>query len=267
MPELPYVEANRQYLIDQGIVGNKITGYQILFQPAFKTPIPNLSNIIDRVIRSIERLGKFIVLDLNGYYLVFHLRMSGQLTLVKNTNAPHPHLRNIFQLEEDRSIWFVDQRKFGEIWITNDISIFENKLSPDPLGEHFTLDWLVKSTISRRKTIKSLLLEQNIVAGMGNIFADEVLFLAGLLPTRKPADLSELQYHNLYECVVRVLSDATETMVNIKPLPKPDQKSGNFKSMLYLPRTRDGCCTNCESHINSTVISQRTTYFCPECQI
>ncbi len=266
MPELPYVEANRQHLIYQGIVGNRITGYDLLLPKAFKTPIKDLPNIIDRDICSVDRLGKFIVIDLDGLYLVSHLRMSGQLTLSNSTEAPHVHLRNVFHLLRNKALWFIDQRKFGEIWVTDELSTFSSKLSPDPLGKHFTLDWLIKSTSNRKKSIKSLLLEQNIVSGMGNIFADEVLFLARILPTTKPEEISQYQYIKLHESIVRVLSDATTNMVNTNPLPKPDQKSGGFKSMLYVPRERNGLCNRCESRIESIIISQRTTYFCAICQ-
>lgn len=266
MPELPYVEANRQYLINEGIVGNRITGYEVLLPRTFKTPLTDLPNIIDKQICSVVRLGKFIVLDLSGLYLVIHLRMSGQLTLANNTDPRPRHVRNVFGLLQNRSLWFIDQRKFGEIWVTDHLSNFSSKLSPDPLEKNFTLDWLVKSTSGRNKPIKSLLLEQNIVAGMGNIFADEVLFLAGILPTTKPIDLSEYQYVNLHRCIVRVLSDAKEKMVNLKTLPKPDQESGNFKALLYVPRVQNGYCNRCKSHIESKIISQRTTYFCGTCQ-
>jgi formamidopyrimidine-DNA glycosylase len=265
MPELPYVEATRKYLMSEDIIGSKITSFDIFWPYAIKTPT-TLANIVNREIKRITRYGKFLILELDDWNLVFHLRMSGQLTISNRETSYTKHVRNVFQIGKDLSLWFIDQRKFGEIWITRDLSIFFAKLGPEPLGKDFTIDWLTNASINRNIPVKTLLLNQNIVAGIGNIFADEILFSANIIPTRKTSELSIAEYDKLHRSVITIIAEATERMINTIPLPKPDKKSGDFISMLHIPREMGSYCYICSSRIQRILISQRSSYFCPTCQ-
>ena len=180
MPELPDVEIVRRYLICQGLVGRTIAGAQILWPRAVRSPSVGdfRSGLSGRSITDIRRRGKYLILDLDGHptlVLVLHLRMTGSL-LVKEAGLENPrHTRNVLLLDGGAELCFVDPRKLGAMWLVTDEADVTGGLGPEPLDPAFSPEVLARRLSGRTAPIKALLCDQGIVAGIGNIYADEVL--------------------------------------------------------------------------------------------
>ncbi len=189
MPELPEVETIAADLRPQ-LIGARFAGAHILWPRTLAEPDPETLNarLAGRQVTGIGRRGKYLMLHLDsGEALLIHLRMTGQLDVVTD-GAPvlsGVHLRARFDLVDGRSLAFTDARKFGRIWLVADAETVVAKLGPEPLAWTFTSEVLAGRLRDRRVAIKALLLDQSVVAGVGNIYADEALFLAGIHPLRR----------------------------------------------------------------------------------
>ena len=194
MPELPDVEATRRYQVAEGLLRHKIVGADLLWPQAVKTPPLEdfVLTLRGKRVEEVGRRAKYLLFMLEGgHVLIIHLRMTGSLLLEPASAPRHPMTRNVFLLDKGRELRFVDPRKLGMMWLLEDAEPMLKHLGPEPLEPEFTPEVFQGRLQGRRNApIKALLCDQGIIAGIGNIYADEVLFAAGIGPLRPGANLS-----------------------------------------------------------------------------
>ena len=176
----------------------------------------------------------------------------------------HPLVRHTFSLDDDRELRFEDGRKFGKIWLVSDTAEVLPPLSPEPLEGGLTPESLSKSLEGRNAPIKALMLEQSIIAGMGNLYADESLFQAGINPNRPAVSLTEEEITRLHQCIVNALTASIEKyeIARAESWPDPPRALTGWTH----PRTEAAPCPSCNGPFTGTRVRGRGTYFCPSCQ-
>jgi formamidopyrimidine-DNA glycosylase len=201
-------------------------------------------------------------LDLPQRSLLFHLRMSGDLH-VNSNDGENPHDRFVLYLEPDLRLAFTDPRKFGRIWLVSDPELFLSVLGPEPLTPDFTSDGLYQGLKSRRRRIKPLLMDQTFLAGLGNIYTDEALFLAGIHPLTPANLVTERQAHHLWKVIRAVLNEAIER--NGASIDWMYQ-GGDFQNDFRVYQRNGEPCLKCGTAIIRLRVNQRNTHICPQCQ-
>jgi len=269
MPELPDVEAIRCYLVSEGLVGRSFTGANLLWPRAVKAPAAEdfPLTLEGRRIEKLCRRAKFLLFHLDeGFSLIIHLRMTGSLMVEPASSLRHPMTRNLFALDDGRELRFVDPRKLGMLWLVEEPSQVLGGLGPEPLEPSFTPAVLARQLEGRNVPIKALLCDQSVVAGLGNIYADEVLFAASVHPLRKASVLSSGEVGGLHQAIVEVLAKATETLSRLMPIGGPPTESAEGQQVLMLPRAKGGACPRCAGPLERIPVRGRSTYFCSHCQ-
>ncbi len=276
MPELPEVETTarslRPGLLGRVIVDVRAIDYAPLVEPL--TPQAFAAAVTGRTIQQIGRRGKFLLLQLDSTdVLAIHLRMSGRLYLVPREGPVDRHTHAILDLDNGRSLHFHVPRKFGRMRLltTAQYEALDAQLGPEPLAPSFTARALVARLQSRpRARLKALLLDQRFIAGLGNIYADESLFRAGLQPLRASGSLSPEETEHLYKAITEVLSEAIAaegtTLADGVYLFGPGE-AGRFAARLQVYGRPDQPCPRCGDPIRRQVVAGRSTHFCPRCQV
>jgi formamidopyrimidine-DNA glycosylase len=210
----------------------------------------------------VSRRAKFLVLQLDDYSLLVHLRMSGDLVLRKGKIREN-HDRLALQLSGGRTLVFNDTRKFGRVWLTGDPQRVLGGLGPEPLDKGFTAEWLYENLRARRRRLKPLLLDQAFVAGLGNIYTDECLHLARLHPLTPSDRVTRAQAEALREAIRRVLREGLRRNgASIDWVYRGGRYQNHFR--VY---DRDGqSCLVCGATIIKLTVGQRGTHLCPGCQ-
>ncbi len=269
MPELPEVETTVRALREP-LIGSTIVGVRSDWPRQIVTPdLPELQARIHGLhIQAINRRGKYLVFNLSGQEtLIIHLKMSGHLA-VTGADAPQSkHVHSVFSLADGRELRFRDTRKFGRIYLVTDPSEILGKLGPEPLSPEFTAETLRQRLAGRKRAIKPLLLDQTILAGIGNIYADESLFYAGLDP-RRPADsLTPADLSRLHAAIQKVLKlGIAREGASIDLYVKPDGTKGDMQNAVAVFRRTGLPCYQCQTPITRIVLGGRSTHFCPHCQ-
>jgi formamidopyrimidine-DNA glycosylase len=265
MPELPEVETIVNTL-RPALIGKTILSADLLWQRTLAAPSPGSfkKNIRGQKISAITRRAKFLDLALSSSHLLFHLRMSGDLLVVLGGYQPAIHDRLILQLSEDTRLIFSDPRKFGRVWLVKDPAGIFRDLGPEPLSEDFTGHWLFNALHARHRQLKPLLLDQTFLAGLGNIYTDEVLHLAKLHPLSVSDSITRKQAERLCQAIREVLKEGIRRNgASIDWV----YRGGDFQNHFRV-YGRDGqACPVCGTKIERITISQRGTHFCPHCQI
>jgi len=286
MPELPEVETVRRGLSSL-IIGKTIKSETHDTEKGFpNTEADVRSFLIDATIIDIRRRAKVLIIDLStGYSLLIHLKMTGQLVFVGDTRfgAGHPNdslvdilpdksTRVTVQFTDGSALYFNDQRKFGWVRLLPTIEIpnidFMQKVGPEPLAKEFTAKEFMQRFSRRSKTnIKAALLDQSVVAGVGNIYADESLWGAKLHPQRLVSSLSEQEFETLYNELRSVMNIAIEkggssnhTYVNA------EGKKGSYMNFARVFRREGLACPRCGTTIEKMRVAGRGTHICPYCQ-
>jgi formamidopyrimidine-DNA glycosylase len=271
VPELPDVETVRRYLIARGLVGRAITGAQILWPRAVRSPSEEefVSEVSGRRIIDIRRRGKYVILDLDGRparVLILHLRMTGSL-LVKEAGLERPrHTRNVLLLDGGEELCFVDPRKFGVMWLVADEADVLAGLGPEPLDPAFTSAVLARRLSGHTAPVKALLCDQRIVAGIGNIYADEALFASGIHPLEQGGLLSPNEGRRLHRAVVVRLTEAIQQLAPLIGNGGPATESREGLERLLVPRSEGVPCSACDTPISRVIVRGRSSYFCGRCQ-
>ena len=270
MPELPEVETIARELRPH-VEGRTILDAQVDWARIIARPEENVerfrTGIRGRRVDRVWRRAKFVVMDLDdGQYILVHLRMSGRLVLLPN-GLPQ-HLRIRFELSEGGQLFFYCQRKFGRVWLVDDLGDVLGDLGPEPLSEAFTVERFQAMMAPRRGMLKPLLLNQQFLAGLGNIYVDESLFLAGLHPRRTADTLSPQDVERLHGAIRQVLSHALAhhgtSFDGIFVRPQGEQGRQQEGLRVY---GQDGePCVRCGTPIERDVVGGRGTHFCPRCQ-
>lgn len=275
MPELPEVEITRRHL-DDAMAGHVIVSVTVTHVRTSRhngAPFEVEQRLVGRRVKSVGRKGKFLVAPLDdGQTLVAHLGMSGRFA-VETEQAPlaaHTHFRAL--LDDGTEIRFVDPRTFGFVAVFTDEELGESgvaRLGPDAWLELPTTDQLVGALARRTAPIKALLLDQGPISGLGNIYADEALHIAGIHPLRPGNSLSPPELERLRSAVGQVLTTAIEnggTSLDDLAYLLPDGRAGeNLDRLLIYGRT-DLPCARCGTPIERIVVRGRSSHFCPLCQ-
>ena len=292
MPELPEVETVRRGL-EQKLNNFIIKKVEVCRDSTVAFPTKKedfIEGLHNSLLYKWDRRGKYLIAELkkieneeiqfskekslkNNGFLVVHLRMTGYFKLIDNSIKPCKHTRIRFFDKKNNELRYIDLRSFGQMWwIRKDLS--PNKiikglgsLGPEPFSEEFNENYL-KNVISKRtKSIKSILLDQTIVAGIGNIYADESLYSAGISPFREAKTIKKNELINLKESIVKVLKKSIgsggTTFSDFRDL---EGENGNFGLQTNVYRRTGKDCRKCGNSIEKQKIAGRSTHWCPNCQ-
>jgi formamidopyrimidine-DNA glycosylase len=267
MPELPEVETIKNDLAPH-VTGRTITGVTLLWEKTLQQPSgEEFERIIkNQKITGMERRGKYLIFDLeSGYKLIMHMRMSGSLML--GHDNPPPHTRAIIHLDNNSNIYFNDPRKFGKMQLVKDCGCVFGKLGVEPLSSDFTVQSLTGLLKERKSPIKSVLLEQNLIAGIGNMYADEALFASKIHPTRPADSLTKEEIKALHQAIQDVLRLGIKNKgASVTNYFRPDGETGTAHKQFKVAHCKDKPCPVCNTPLERIRVHQRGTYFCPNCQ-
>jgi formamidopyrimidine-DNA glycosylase len=267
MPELPEVETIRNEL-SPWVVGQRFTKVAILDSKLVcgDSVEEVRRGLIGQEVESLERRGKYLIFHMsNDRSLIMHLRMTGSLLL--NPKETDRYARAVFHLSNGRRIVFSDRRRLGLIRLLDDANTVVCKLGPEPLDESFTADILEQKLSRHHIPIKAALLDQCIVAGIGNMYADEALFAARINPLRKADDLSTVEVRTLHNCIRRILGAAIGNKgASVDTYVRPEGGLGTAHFDFKVAHKRDALCPICGHAIERLVVQNRGSYFCPCCQ-
>lgn len=274
MPELPEVETTKNDLIDLGFVNQKVTDFKCHWDNILENGSCELFRtfLIGLRLLKIWRRAKYLVFEFaNSKYMVVHLRMTGQFAKPKLNYVHLKHEHVHIQFEDGRWLVYKDTRKFGKFAIIEDIECYFKHLGPEPLLDSFT-DAVFDRCLGKTKgNIKSRLLNQEVVAGLGNIYVDEALFLSQVLPTRMVKDVKASERKILRKSIQKVLSDGLENMGTSLGTGEGNYLSvsgrrGQNKQRLKVFRREGLECYQCKTLILKQKLSSRGTHYCPKCQ-
>jgi formamidopyrimidine-DNA glycosylase len=270
MPELPEVETIRRDLLPL-LRGRAFTHVWVSPEAPRLVQAPTPADFARLLpghrIEDISRRGKFLVFHLSGgLYLVVHLRMTGALLHRPSGAPPDRYVRAVLSLDDGSELRFSDLRKFGALWLVSDVSPVLGRLGPEPL-EGLTPSLLRGVAARRRAPIKSLLLDQRALAGLGNIYADEALFAAGLHPQRPASSLSDAEVERLHGAIARVLRAALEDRgASFSDYVDASGREGLHQFRVQVFRRTGQPCHVCGREIARVRVAGRSSHFCPVCQ-
>jgi formamidopyrimidine-DNA glycosylase len=278
MPELPEVETVRRGL-NQLTLSQEITGGDVLLQRTIAYPV-SVDEFINKIkgntIATWHRRGKYLLAELSSpspSYLGVHLRMTGQLLWLTPDQPLHKHTRVRLFFGERQELRFVDQRTFGQMWYVPDDVAVESiitglaKLAVDPFSPEFTVEYLADKLKKSRRPIKTGLLDQSMVAGLGNIYADEALFKSGILPTTLCTELQLPKIELLRTAIIEVLSASIavggttfSNFLSVKGV------NGNYGGEAWVYNRTGEPCKVCGNVIQRIKLGGRSSHFCSQCQ-
>lgn len=274
MPELPEVETYVRDLTPL-LQGRTVKGVTILWPRIIAAPTPDgfMRHLIGQQFMTFGRRGKYMLLGLaSGDTLIIHLRMTGRVLIYEQPLMPDKHTHVVLDLVDGGQIHYQDSRKFGRLWLVADPASVLYKLGEEPLTANFGADYLAAKVAGRSASIKALLLDQTVVAGVGNIYADESLFLAGIHPARPGNTLRHPEVEKLYKAIQTVLTRAIAQhgsslgRSSIQNYARPGGEIGGFQEEHKVFQRTGEPCVSCGGPIQRIVITQRSTHFCPVCQ-
>lgn len=291
MPELPEVETIKRQL-DEKLKGKKIKHVEILFAKIIKAPLDNFRQaVLNSKIKNVRRCAKLLIINLsNGYSLLIHLKMTGQLIFHPDTTTishDKKHARVIFIFSDKSFLSFNDLRKFGYVKLlkTDKIKeLLDKEYGPEPLDKNFTLSEfqkiLAQKTKQKRKfsqkkisfrpngrKIKQFLMDQKNIAGIGNIYADEICFFAGVKPTRTISSLSTMEIMRIYTGIKKILANAIKLRgSSVSNYLDSQGRAGEYHLRLNVYSRGNQPCKKCKVRIQKIKLAGRGTHFCPNCQ-
>ncbi|MDO8932882.1 MAG: bifunctional DNA-formamidopyrimidine glycosylase/DNA-(apurinic or apyrimidinic site) lyase [Rhodocyclaceae bacterium] len=269
MPELPEVEVTRRG-IEPRLAGERLTG-AVMRVPALRYPLPAElgRRLAGAELVSVARRGKYLLLDFGSGHLLLHLGMSGSLRLVPAESAPekHDHVDLVFGATALR---LRDPRRFGALlWIEGDPADHPllASLGVEPLASAFTAAWLAERLSGRKTAIKPALMDAHLVVGIGNIYASESLFLAGIDPRRAAGRIADERLGRLVPAIRKILRAAIAAGgSSLRDFSHSDGELGCFQTRHRVYDRAGQPCTNCGTPIKAIRQGQRSTFFCPRCQ-
>jgi formamidopyrimidine-DNA glycosylase len=268
MPELPEVETIARGL-QVPLVGRTFTGATVAWPRTIAPQSPDefSRGIAGRRVRSIGRRGKYIVITLDQGYLLVHLMMTGRLKVAPSDQPLERYTHTVLGLDNGCQLRFRDVRKFGRLYLVEELSTITSKLGPEPLA--IQLEEFEELLARRSGRLKSLLLNQGFLAGMGNIYADESLFQAGLHPQRTADTLTAVERERWYGAIQAVLTRAIRmrgTTLRDGGYVDAQGEAGDFQSQLAVYGRTGEPCRRCATPVQRLVLGGRSSHFCPQCQ-
>lgn len=294
MPELPEVEVVRQGLEAQ-LLGAEIAALEILTPKVVVASPAQQQALQGQRIQAFRRRAKYLIVELSRDRLLIHLRMTGQLLIVpphlaekeqeESKLLPLPftyyqrpvsesvdkHTHGVLHLSNGFRLCYRDVRKFGRVLVLSPAELDSwpalLKLGPEPLGPEFKLAPFRRQLQASRRCIKAFLLDQTQVAGLGNIYVDEALFLARVRPERQAASLKPAEIRRLFDAIPFVLEKGIAAGgTSLRDYLHPDGQRGEHQDHLFVYGRRGGLCLHCDTPLVKTVVAQRGTHYCPHCQ-
>ena len=271
MPEKPEVITVARKL-EQKLINKEIKSVDVLYDNIVMYPDISLfkKNIVGEVIKSITTRGKWIVLELTNNYLLFHLRMEGKFFFRNAEDEINKHEHVIFNFD-DFQLRFADVRKFAKVMLIPRAELYSMKpyteLGYEPWDKDLNISYLKDKYKNKNIPIKTVLLDQSIITGIGNIYADEILFLSNLNPLLKAKDLNDNDLSNIILNTVKVLDKAIEEGgTTIRSYTSEEGVTGLFQNSLNVHQRANEDCRICKSSIVKIKVGGRGTYYCPLCQ-
>ncbi|MBP6786901.1 MAG: DNA-formamidopyrimidine glycosylase [Candidatus Promineofilum sp.] len=269
MPELPEVETFVRAL-RAPLVGRTIISVVVKWPRHIAVPPPAelLRRIAGRRIEAIDRRGKYLVFTLSDdETLIIHLKMTGHLSVAPADKPADPYAHTVFTLDDGRELRFRDSRKFGRVYLVHDPADILGPLGPEPLMGDFSAVELAARLAGRKRVLKPLLLDQTFIAGIGNIYADEALFYAGIRPTRRSDTLTTDEIAALHAAIRQVLTMGIERGgASISTYVKADGEKGGMQEVMAVYGRGEEACRTCGRPIERIVLGGRSTHYCPYCQ-
>jgi formamidopyrimidine-DNA glycosylase len=265
MPELPEVETVVRGLRGP-LLGRTFTGITVLWPKAITVPsVPEIKQRLPgQRIEAIGRRAKYLRFELSGGDTLFlHLKMSGNLLVEPATEPLDPHVRTIFELDNGHQLRFKDTRKFGRVYLVDNPNVVIGKLGPEPLADDFLPDQFNALFHRRTGRLKPLLLNQEFIAGIGNIYADESCFAAGLDPRRQVDTLSKEELEKLYQAIRQALHNG---ILYKGASLDAVYRGGEFQNHFQVYGRTGENCSRCGQPIQRIVLGGRSTHFCLQCQ-
>jgi len=273
MPELPEVETTRRG-IEPFVKGRRVT--QVLVrESSLRWPVTDslAQSLTGQRIERIDRRAKYLLFRTGAGSMMMHLGMSGSLRILDPAIPPRAHDHVDMVLDSGRMLRYTDPRRFGSIfWIDPDSAATDshwllNELGPEPLGEAFSGAYLFDVSRARKVAVKTMLMNSHLVVGVGNIYANEALFAAGIRPDRLAGTISRARYDRLAEAVKRVLAKAIEAGgTTLRDFVREDGSPGYFRHELEVYGRGGEPCVTCGRPLREIRLAQRTTVFCARCQ-
>lgn len=270
MPELPEVETTRRGIIDH-IKGKKIEQV-IVRQKALRWPVPDglAPALRGQSFYDVQRRAKYLLLRTRPGTLLVHLGMSGSLRILKYRASPakHDHIDMLFS--DGTCLRYTDPRRFGSfLWHVGELNSHKllRRLGPEPLTESFDGDYLFRASRNRNAPIKSFIMDSHVVVGVGNIYANEALFLSGIHPKRAAGRIGRRRCGHLAYNIKRILSRAIEVGgTTLRDFTNSSGHPGYFKQSLLVYGRGNEACKTCQARLKEVRLSQRSTVYCPKCQ-
>ncbi len=272
MPELPEVETVKETL-KLKLIGKKIKDVKVYYDGIIAYPeVKEFSKQIKNLpIKDIKRRGKWLMFDLDNYYLLSHLRMEGKYFFKNKEDKLDNHEHVVFTLDNDEELRYRDTRKFGKMYLIKKEDI--NSIGPikdlglEPWDDSLTKEYLRSKYKNKRLPIKTVLLDQSIIVGIGNIYADEILFLSKLNPLIKCCDLKDNDLNNIIKYTKEVLEKAIKLGgTTIRTYTSVDGVHGRFQNELLIHGKDNDVCPNCGQPVEKIRVGGRGTYYCINCQ-
>lgn len=269
MPELPEVETIARQLRARGVEGRTILSVKVNWAPTVD-PLSAAAfsrQVRGNVIDEISRVGKWMMFSLSsGRTLMIHLRMSGSFSMEQGS-----HDRIILKLSDGLNLYYRDTRKFGRWKLVDDPQDILDKLGPDALTRNFTQHYFFEAMRKRHRMIKPLILDQSVLAGLGNIYADEALWESRIHPERLSDSLSEIELQKLFKAIRHVLrvgvknrgTSLGDGKTNYRDV---EGESGGHRAKVKAYGRAGEACERCGTRLEKTVVAQRGTTYCPSCQ-
>lgn len=272
MPELPEVETVKETLkpklLNRVIIDTDIHYPGIIEYPSLEEFKNNIKN---QKINSLSRKGKLIILELDNYYLLSHLRMEGKYFFKTEKDQLLKHEHVIFKLDNNTELRYHDVRKFGKMWLIEKNKINEigplTELGLEPWDKNLTTSYLKDKFKTKKIPIKTAILDQTIITGIGNIYANEILFMSKINPLKESNSLTEDELERIINNTKKELEAAIKKGgTTIRSYTSVDGVHGLFQQELYVHGKENKKCPNCGTIIIKEKVGGRGTYYCPNCQ-
>ena len=271
MPELPEVETVKETL-KRIVLNKKIQKVEVLYPKIIEYPsVEEFINILkDKEIKDINRRGKWLMFNLGDYTLLSHLRMEGKFFIKQHDDEINKHEHVIFKFD-DNELRYRDTRKFGRMYLYKSDEINDkkplNELGLEPWDKTLTSTYLIEKYKNKKLPIKTVLLDQSIIVGIGNIYADEILFLSKINPLTKCSDLSKRDCERVIKNTREVLENAIKLGgTTIRSYESSEGVHGLFQNELYVHSKENENCPICSTKIKKIRVGGRGTYYCSKCQ-
>lgn len=271
MPEIAEVETVRRVL-KKNVLNKKIIDVKVLYPKMIESDLIFFKNIlINNKFIDIKRIGKWLLFELDNHYLLSHLRMEGKYFIKNSSDEVLKHEHVIISFSDFTDLRYHDTRKFGKMSIVKKEDLYNvdaiKKQGIEPISEKLTKEYLFDNISKKNIPIKTILLDQTIISGLGNIYADEVLFYSNIFPLKKGSDIT------LDEC--KKIKDSSKKIINnaikhggttIKSYTSSLGVTGNYQTLLMVHKRENEKCKKCNTLIKRIKIGGRSTYYCPNCQ-